>query len=219
MARAMSLWMAKTSSSGLSYCIAHSWASVWASINRTETRTSLPARCTSPSTTWATPSCAADLGQVALAGVPVLQNRRAADDFQIRDLRQIGEDFVLHAIGEVFVGLVVAQVLEGQDGHRLRRDGRQGRSGRGGKGGDRAGTLRRRGIYPPAAPCQDQREGQRRRRPQAAAFWRAAWWPRPAVGGRLPARPKVPWPRRVVRLDRPPGRGAKASPRTRARSA
>ncbi len=38
----------------------------------------------------------------------VEHHARAADHLQIRDLRQVGQDFILHAVGEVSVLFVVA---------------------------------------------------------------------------------------------------------------
>ena len=42
----------------------------------------------------------ADLAQIARDPAFVLHHARAADHFQIRDLGEVGQDFVLHAIGE-----------------------------------------------------------------------------------------------------------------------
>ena len=49
----------------------------------------------------------------------ICHDRRARDDLQIANLRQIGEHIVLNAIGEVGVLFIVAQILERQDGDRL----------------------------------------------------------------------------------------------------
>jgi hypothetical protein len=57
------------------------------------------------------PERVADLANVPGAG-PILPHRSATDHLQVRDLRQIGKNVVLDAIGEIGVLLVVAQVLE-----------------------------------------------------------------------------------------------------------
>ena len=44
-----------------------------------------------------------DLAQIACNAALIVQNGGAADDFQVGDLRQVREDFVLHPIGEVRV--------------------------------------------------------------------------------------------------------------------
>ena len=46
----------------------------------------------------------------------------ARDDFQIGDLRQAGQNFVLDAIGEVGVVFFAAQVFKRQHGDGLFRD-------------------------------------------------------------------------------------------------
>ena len=46
----------------------------------------------------------ADLAHVARVAGAVRHDRRAADDLQVGDLGQIGEDFVLDALGEISVG-------------------------------------------------------------------------------------------------------------------
>ena len=69
----------------------------------------------------ATPSCFAISGR--FSGVLLILLRRSArNHFQVRDLRQPRQDFVLNAFGEISVRLVLAQVLEGQDGDRFLRD-------------------------------------------------------------------------------------------------
>ena len=57
----------------------------------------------------------ADFAQVAGDTAFVLHCRRPANDFQIGDPSEIGQDFVLHAIGEEGVLLVYAQILEGKN--------------------------------------------------------------------------------------------------------
>ena len=41
-----------------------------------------------------------DLAQIPSGRIFVLRHAGAADDFEVRDFGQIGQDFVLHAIGE-----------------------------------------------------------------------------------------------------------------------
>jgi hypothetical protein len=50
----------------------------------------------------------ADLGQIARDSAPVMFRRGAADYLQVRDLGEVGQDFVLHAVCEVSVLLIVA---------------------------------------------------------------------------------------------------------------
>src|SRR6266700_6525693 len=54
------------------------------------------------------PKLLADLAQVTCKSALILHHGSAADDFQVRDLCQVGEDFVLYAVGEVFVLLFLA---------------------------------------------------------------------------------------------------------------
>jgi hypothetical protein len=56
-----------------------------------------------------------DLPQIARDSALILHNARTAYDFQVSDLRQVHEDFVLHPIGEVGILFVAAKVLKGQD--------------------------------------------------------------------------------------------------------
>ena len=60
-----------------------------------------------------------DLAQIARRAALVLHHRGAADHLQVRDLRQVGQDFVLHAIGEEGVLRVAAQVFKWQHCDRL----------------------------------------------------------------------------------------------------
>ena len=59
-----------------------------------------------------------DLREIVRRAFEMLR-RRAGDHFQVGDLCQPRQNFVLDALGEVGVRLVLAQVLEGQDGDRL----------------------------------------------------------------------------------------------------
>src|SRR4030095_6774087 len=56
-----------------------------------------------------------DLAHVSGEVGPVLGHARSTDYFQVGDLDQVSEDFVLHAIGEERVFLVGTQVFEWQD--------------------------------------------------------------------------------------------------------
>src|SRR3954471_22307138 len=57
-----------------------------------------------------------DLRQIVFGRAAIRHDRRAADNFQIANLRQAGQDVVLDAVGEKRVLLVVAEVFEGQYG-------------------------------------------------------------------------------------------------------
>ena len=50
---------------------------------------------------------------------PILHHRRARNHFQIADLRQVGKDVVLDAVGEIGVLSFVAQIFERQHCNRL----------------------------------------------------------------------------------------------------
>ena len=54
----------------------------------------------------------ADLAQIARRAALVLHHGGAADHFQVGDLRQVGQDLVLHAIGEEGVRFFFAQIFE-----------------------------------------------------------------------------------------------------------
>ena len=64
----------------------------------------------------------ADLAQVTLRPVAIAHDRRAADDLELLDFDQAGEEVVLHAVREKGVPLVFAPVLERQNRNALRRD-------------------------------------------------------------------------------------------------
>ena len=64
-----------------------------------------------------------DLAQVAFPNGLVLHHARAADYFEVRDLRQIGEDLILDAIGKEGGLLIRAQVFEREDCNAFRRSG------------------------------------------------------------------------------------------------
>ena len=59
-----------------------------------------------------------DFAQIARRPAFVLHDARAADHFKLRDLREVGQDLILHAIGEEGVRFFFAQVFE-----RQHRDG------------------------------------------------------------------------------------------------
>ena len=82
-----------------------------------------------------------DLAQIARALVAKLHDARAADHFQIGDLRQIGEDLVLHAVSEEGVGLVLAQVLKRKNCDAFLRHRGMAAEGTGGGGGGGIAAL------------------------------------------------------------------------------
>ena len=97
-----------------------------------------------------------DLAQVAFPNSLVLHHAGAADHFEVRDFRQIGEDLILDAIGKEGGLLIRAQVFEGEDCDAFRG------SGCGKAGGWRRGILSRfRGNRREKDPIAD---GQRHRR-------------------------------------------------------
>ena len=64
-----------------------------------------------------------DLRQIFRRAFEALR-RGARDDFQIGDLRQPRQNFILHAFGKVSVLRIVAEIFERQDRDRFRdRDG------------------------------------------------------------------------------------------------
>ena len=54
----------------------------------------------------------------------VLRHTRSADHFQIGDLGQIRENFILNAVGKKRVLLVIAQIFKRKDRDAFLRDGR-----------------------------------------------------------------------------------------------
>ena len=56
--------------------------------------------------------CFADFAEVTLDNVFVLHYRRAADHFEVGDLCEIGQDFVLNPIGKVGILFVVAEIFK-----------------------------------------------------------------------------------------------------------
>ena len=55
-----------------------------------------------------------DLAQVAWCVAAVLRHAGATDDLQVRDLGQIGENFILHAGREVRIVLALGAIVEGE---------------------------------------------------------------------------------------------------------
>ena len=53
----------------------------------------------------------------------VFRGRSARDHFQIGDARELGQDFILNAVGEISGALVVTQIFEWQHRNRFLRDG------------------------------------------------------------------------------------------------
>src|SRR5205823_10253691 len=63
-----------------------------------------------------------NLAQIACNAALILQNGGAADDFQVGDLRQVREDFVLHPIGEVSISFVFTSVFKREHRNALVED-------------------------------------------------------------------------------------------------
>ncbi len=53
-----------------------------------------------------------DLAQVTFRSGLILHNRGAADDFQVRDPGQIGQNFILHAVGKKCIIRIAAEVFK-----------------------------------------------------------------------------------------------------------
>jgi hypothetical protein len=54
----------------------------------------------------------ANLAQIPCDPALVLHHRDAADHFQVRDLGQVGEDFILHAVCEISVFFLSAEIFK-----------------------------------------------------------------------------------------------------------
>jgi hypothetical protein len=65
-----------------------------------------------------------DLAKVALGTALVFHHARSADYFQVGNLGEITEDFVLHAAGEKCVFFVLAQIFKGEHRDALFRNTR-----------------------------------------------------------------------------------------------
>src|SRR4051794_9270852 len=65
----------------------------------------------------------ADFAQIALSPGLVLHHGRATDHLEVGDLGEVGQDLVLHAVGEEGVLFVLAQVSERKNGDALVGDG------------------------------------------------------------------------------------------------
>src|SRR6187401_2826041 len=57
-----------------------------------------------------------DTSQVQVGEVVILGYGRSTNNLQVRDLDQAPENFVLHSVGEIGIRLVLAQVLEWENG-------------------------------------------------------------------------------------------------------
>src|SRR5436190_21157624 len=68
------------------------------------------------------PKFISDLAQVTFRSGPILHNRSAADDFQVRDPGQIGQDFILHSVGKKCVIRIATAIFERQHGDAFLRD-------------------------------------------------------------------------------------------------
>jgi len=60
-----------------------------------------------------------DVAKVAFQAALVLHHARSADHFQVGDLGEIGQDFIMHAGGEKCVFFVLAQIFKGQHSNRF----------------------------------------------------------------------------------------------------
>src|SRR5439155_22402895 len=54
------------------------------------------------------------LAQVTFRSGRILHDRSAADDFQRRDPGQVGQNFILHAVGKTCVIRIAAEVFKGE---------------------------------------------------------------------------------------------------------
>src|SRR6266480_846082 len=60
-----------------------------------------------------------DLAQIALHATLVLTRTGVANDFQLRDLSKVGENLILHTIGEESIRFILAKILKRQDSDRF----------------------------------------------------------------------------------------------------
>ena len=60
-----------------------------------------------------------NLAQITFRSGLILHNRSAADDLQVRDPGQVGQNFILHPVGKEDVIGIAASVFERQDGDAL----------------------------------------------------------------------------------------------------
>ena len=95
---AISLWMANISFKSRSYCSAQTWVSVRVSINCAFRRRSGTAPADAAFQNVRHAKLIADLADISFAAI--FHDTGPADDFQIGDLRQLGQNVVLHAIGK-----------------------------------------------------------------------------------------------------------------------
>ena len=60
--------------------------------------------------------------QVTFRSCLILHSRSATDDFQVRDPGQVGQYFILHAVGKKCVLRIAASVFKRQDGDTFLQD-------------------------------------------------------------------------------------------------
>jgi hypothetical protein len=60
-----------------------------------------------------------DVAQVAFQTAFIFHHARSTDDFQVRNLGEISQDFVLHAASEICVFFVFAKILKRKHGNRF----------------------------------------------------------------------------------------------------
>src|SRR3954463_5825982 len=70
----------------------------------------------------------ADLAQVSRVSALIKVGRRPADYFEVRDLRQVRKNLVLHTRDEVSIFFVAAEIFEWQDSDAFFRDAVSGRA-------------------------------------------------------------------------------------------
>ena len=63
-----------------------------------------------------------NLAQIARCAALVLHDAGAADHFQVRDSGEVGEDFILHAVGEISVLFITAEIFERKHCNTFLRD-------------------------------------------------------------------------------------------------
>ena len=90
-------------------------------ISCTFTRTWSPAFCTLPSKNVGDAELLRDLGKIFRRAFEVLR-RRPRDHFQVRDLGQSRQDFVLHAFTKVSVIRIATEIIERQHRDRFVRN-------------------------------------------------------------------------------------------------
>ena len=144
-----------------------------------------------PSTMASTSSWRAISGSGA-AGALVGHDGGAGDDAKVGDTREFGDELVGHAVGEVFLGRVAGEVVEGEDGERV--DGRA------------TGSMEEAGSQRMGAEGEyrNRRRWRRRTKRRPAKVYAAVCWPA-EIG--TAARRRI-----VRRRDMSGRRGAVSSP-------